>query len=201
MFLPAPVRLTAVTVGSYPLRMDSDQSQSSENDLIVVAESTASVWTVWRSLTDKHMQWWPDMQFDAVPGAPLHETWAEDGVEYHATGHVVEVQDRAVFTFEWSEPSWPSPLLVRFELRQIGCGTQISVWECGSTESHAVTLCSQLIVKAGSTTSLDSAALRNGKGFGDQTGVPGDSSSAGRRLDRVPPDLTGLSRDFRCALE
>ena len=130
-----------VAVGSYPLRVDSDQSQSSENDLVVVAESTASVWTVWLSLTDEHLQWWPDMQFDAVPGSMLHETWVEDGVEYHATGHVVEVQDGAVFTFEWSEPSWPSPLLVRFELKQIGWGTRISVWECGFDRiprSHAL---------------------------------------------------------------
>ena len=85
---------------------------------------------VW-SLTGENIQWWPDMQFDAVRGAPLHETWAEDGVEHHATGHVVEVQDGTVFTFEWSEPSWPSPFFVRFELEQIGCGTRISVWECG----------------------------------------------------------------------
>ena len=42
----------------------------------------------------------------------------------------------------------------------------------GSTESHAATLCPQLIVKAGSATSLDSAALRNGKGLGDRTGFP-----------------------------
>ena len=140
-FLPTPVLLTAVTVGSYRRRMDSDQAQSSDNDLVVVAESTASVWSVWRSLTGEHIQWWPDMQFDAVRGAPLDETWAEDGVEHHATGHVVEVQDGAVLTFEWSEPSWTSPLFVRFELERIGYDTRISVWECGFDRipgSHAL---------------------------------------------------------------
>ena len=91
----------ALTVGSYPRRMDSDQSQSSENDLVVVAESTASVWSVWRSLTAEHIQWWPDMQFDAILGAPLHETWAEDGVEHDATGQVVEVQDGAAHHEGW----------------------------------------------------------------------------------------------------
>ena len=48
----------------------------------------------------------------------------------------------------------------------------------GSRESPAATHCARLIMKAGSTTSLDSAALRDGKGFDDRTGFLGGTSSA-----------------------
>ena len=111
--------------------MDSDHPRPAASDLILIDESTASVLAVWRSLTDKHTEWWPDMKFEAVRGASLCEIWTEDGVEYQATGHVVEVQDGTVLTFEWSEPDWPAPLSVRFELEQIGTGTRISVMEYG----------------------------------------------------------------------
>ena len=111
--------------------MDSDQPRPAESDLVVVDVSTASVLAVWRSLTLEHAGWWPDMQFEAVRGAPLRETWTEEGVEYHAMGHVVEVQDGKVLTFDWSEPGWPAPLRVRFELDQIASGTRVSVMECG----------------------------------------------------------------------
>jgi hypothetical protein len=48
--------------------MDSDQPRPADSDLVVIDESTASVLAVWRSLTDKHTKWWPDLQFDAVRG-------------------------------------------------------------------------------------------------------------------------------------
>ena len=135
------VRLTDMTVGSYPRRMDSDQPRPTDSDLVVIDESTASVLEVWRSLTDEHTEWWPGMQFEAVRGAPLRETWAEDGVEYQAMGYVVEVQDGRVLTFDWSEPGWPTALRVRIELDQIASGSRVSVMENGFnrlSNGHAI---------------------------------------------------------------
>lgn len=139
---PAPgIDPTQAPVASYPHRMDSDQPIPADSDLVLSDESTASVLAVWRSLTDKHIEWWPDMKFEAIRGASLCETWTENGVEYQATGHVVEVQDGTVLAFNWSEPAWPAPLSVRFELEQIAAGTRISVRECGFNSipnGHAV---------------------------------------------------------------
>ena len=108
-----------------------DSAARAASDLVVIDESTASVLTVWQSLTENHTEWWPDMTFEAVRGAPLHETWTEEGVEYHATGRVVEVQDGTVLTFDWREPGWPAPLGVSFELEHIARGTRGSVTERG----------------------------------------------------------------------
>lgn len=111
--------------------MDSEHVRTAATDLVLIDESTASVLAVWRSLTDNHSEWWPDMQFEAVRGASLRETWTEDGVEYHATGHVVAVQDGESLAFDWSEPGWPAPLSVSFELASIAGGTRVTVVERG----------------------------------------------------------------------
>ncbi|MHB1173271.1 MAG: SRPBCC domain-containing protein [Lacisediminihabitans sp.] len=111
--------------------MDGDQSRPGDSDLVVIEESSASVSAVWRSLAEEHTEWWPDLQFEAVRGAPLREDWTEDGVEHQAMGHVVEVQVGKLLTFHWSEPRRSAPLCVRFELESIATGTRLSVVEFG----------------------------------------------------------------------
>lgn len=103
----------------------------SRDRLVVSADTTAAADVVWRALTEERDAWWPDMQFDAVVGAPLREVWTEDGAQREATGQVIDVSDGRALTFEWSETEWLAPLQVTFVLESTASGTRVSVSETG----------------------------------------------------------------------
>jgi uncharacterized protein YndB with AHSA1/START domain len=101
------------------------------NDLMVSLVTTAKSSVVWRSLTDGRTDWWPEMEFAAVPGAQLREVWVEEGIEHEAVGRVLVVKADSELSFNWIEPSWSSPLQVRFSIDPAFSGTRISVTESG----------------------------------------------------------------------
>lgn len=53
--------------------------------------SAASVDELWAALTTKRSTWWPELTLTPAVGAPVHETWEEDGQERFADGHVTGV--------------------------------------------------------------------------------------------------------------
>lgn len=99
--------------------------------LVVSADTAATADVVWRALTQERAEWWPDMHFDAIVGAPLREVWTEDGAQREATGRVIDVSDGRALTFEWSESARPSPLQVTFTIEPTATGTGVSVSETG----------------------------------------------------------------------
>lgn len=103
----------------------------SRDGLVVSAETAAAADVVWRALTQERAEWWPDMHFDAIVGAPLREVWIEDGAQREATGQVIDVSDGRALTFEWSETERPSPLQVTFTIEPTATGTRVSVSETG----------------------------------------------------------------------
>lgn len=76
----------------------------------VEARIAASVDAVWRLLTEQRGRWWPDMRFAAAVGAPLVETWEEDGRVLSATGEVTRCEPPVLLAFRWSEAGWARPL-------------------------------------------------------------------------------------------
>ena len=72
------------------------------------------------------------MQFDAVAGAHLCETWSEDGVERFALGTVVSASPPWELRFEWTEPNWPAgSSQVAITIHDDGTGTIVTVEENG----------------------------------------------------------------------
>ena len=93
---------------------------------------------VWHALTTGRREWWPEMVFDATPGATLVETWVENGVTFQATGAVVTVQAPHLLAFEWSEPEWQGTLTVSIRLAaDDDSGTRVTVEERGFTSITA----------------------------------------------------------------
>jgi uncharacterized protein YndB with AHSA1/START domain len=101
------------------------------DSLTAGSSSAAPVERVWELLTTRRAEWWPEMLFDPFIGAPLRETWDVDGAEYSAEGTVTEVIPGDLLAFEWSEPGWPNPLLVRIELRSREGRTWVTLTESG----------------------------------------------------------------------
>jgi uncharacterized protein YndB with AHSA1/START domain len=96
---------------------------------------------VWRFLTTERDAWWPDMRFEAVVGAPLVETWIEDGQQRTATGEVAQCEPPRVLAFRWSEASWRHPLDVVISLRTEPDVTVVTITETGfATASTPVAL-------------------------------------------------------------
>lgn len=94
----------------------------------VVAASPA---VVWRALTAGRAQWWPDLRFDAVVGAPLVETWVEAGQQRQAHGVVTRCDEAELLAFRWREDGWSAPLEVRFRLEAHDLGTSVTLTETG----------------------------------------------------------------------
>lgn len=109
------------------------QATAAENrdGLVVSVDAAVTADVVWRALTQERAEWWPDMHFDAIVGAPLREVWIEDGVEREAAGQVIEVTDGRALAFVWSETARPSPLQVTFTMEPTALGTRVSVSEMG----------------------------------------------------------------------
>jgi uncharacterized protein YndB with AHSA1/START domain len=95
---------------------------------------------VWRLLTVKHSVWWPEMQFDAIAGAPLVETWLEDGLELSASGVITRCDPPDLLAFEWREPSWEHSLEVELRLEETGRSTMVTLTETGFTRARATAL-------------------------------------------------------------
>ncbi|PRZ17842.1 SRPBCC family protein [Nesterenkonia sandarakina] len=87
--------------------------------------------SVWQALTLARSAWWPGMDFEASPGAPLHETWTEDGVTRHARGVVTAVEPPLLLAFDWTEPSWSGHLSVEVRLIPDGESTEVTITEQG----------------------------------------------------------------------
>lgn len=99
----------------------------------VTVETTidAPVEIVWRFLTAERRTWWPQMRFDAAVGAPLIETWTDEGRTATATGTVTRCTAPHVLGFAWTEPGWLHPLEVIIELSPDGPATAITLTESG----------------------------------------------------------------------
>lgn len=98
----------------------------------VTRRSLASPEVVWHALTDTRAAWWPAMTFDPCPGAPLRETWEEDGVTVEATGFVVTTEPPAQLTFRWTQADWPNGYSsVALQIVADGAGSRITVVETG----------------------------------------------------------------------
>jgi uncharacterized protein YndB with AHSA1/START domain len=111
--------------------MSAGESSIGMNDVEVSVETTASTWRAWRALTSGRVEWWPEMQFDPVVGAPLREVWTEMGAAREAVGSVLDVVKERSLVFAWSESFWSSPLQVTFSIRETPGGAHISVRESG----------------------------------------------------------------------
>lgn len=93
---------------------------------------------VWHALTAGRREWWPEMVFDATPGAALVETWVVNGATCQATGTVVKVQQPHVLAFEWTERQWRGALAVSIRHTADGDkGTRVTVEERGFTKIAA----------------------------------------------------------------
>ena len=91
---------------------------------------------VWRALVDR-ASWWPALEFDAVSGAPLRETWTDGDRTLEATGRVLVVDEPSRLSFEWTEPGWRAPLAVDLTVGPGSGGSTVTVTESGFTELDA----------------------------------------------------------------
>lgn len=80
------------------------------------------------------------MRFEAVVGAPLIETWIDDGREASATGRITRCDEPQLLGFNWTEHGWDHPLDVLIELVTHGPSTSVTLTESGF--SRARTPCS-----------------------------------------------------------
>lgn len=110
-------------------RQRDDEARAS---LVVAAPASA----VWRALLDRRT-WWPELAFEPVVGAPLLETWTEDGRILHATGHITAVDQEQRLAFEWTEPGWLAHLSVVITLMTVPGGTEVAVRESDFTSITA----------------------------------------------------------------
>lgn len=103
-----------------------------DDRVVAIARARCSAERLWRALVNDRASWWPEMQFDAVAGAPLCETWFEDGVERVALGTVVSASPPRELRFEWTEPNWPAgSSQVAITIQDDDTGTIVTVEEHG----------------------------------------------------------------------
>lgn len=102
-----------------------------EDSLSVAVTSAASVDELWAALTTERSTWWPELTLTPAVGAPVHETWEEDGQERSADGHVTGVAAPHLLVFEWRQPAWPSSLEVRFAFERVGGHSVVTLTERG----------------------------------------------------------------------
>lgn len=92
---------------------------------------------VWRLLVDRST-WWPDLEFDAVAGSPLRETWTDGGRTFEATGRVLAVDSPTRLSFEWTEPGWSGFLTVTVTVSSASAeGAEVIIVEQGFAEIRA----------------------------------------------------------------
>lgn len=101
------------------------------DELTLSATIRAAPATVWRLLTERRDEWWPDMRFAAEPGAPLREEWTERGQLRFATGVVTESRPDIALAFEWQQAEWEAPLSVAISLTPEAEGTLLRLRETG----------------------------------------------------------------------
>ena len=78
---------------------------------------------VWHALTAGRSAWWPEMVFEAAPGAKLLETWVEGDTTFQANGTVLTVEAPHLLAFEWSEPGWSGSLSVDIRVTAVDSQT------------------------------------------------------------------------------
>ena len=94
---------------------------------------------VWRLLVDRST-WWPDLEFDAVAGSPLRETWTDGGRTFEATGRVLAVDAPTRLSFEWTEPGWSGFLTVTVTVSSASAeGAEVIIVEQGFAEIAGMT--------------------------------------------------------------
>ena len=91
---------------------------------------TATPEHVWRLLVDRSA-WWPELEFDAVAGSPLRETWTDSGRTLEAIGRVLAVDAPTRLSFEWTEPVWGTSLTVTVTVTPTAEGAEVVVTERG----------------------------------------------------------------------
>lgn len=110
--------------------MSSPTSSRDQIALSVTLRATPA--RVWHALTDGRASWWPDLRFEATPGAPLTETWHDDaGSPQEANGTVTLVEPGRLLSFVWQELGWRGALRVTFHLSKAQEGTQLHLTESG----------------------------------------------------------------------
>ena len=92
---------------------------------------------VWKTLAVDREAWWPELKLAAVEGAPVVETWTEGGIQMTATGEVTRVERDRLLEFIWTEPGWPSSLVVEFRLTPEGSASHLTITESGFARLNA----------------------------------------------------------------
>jgi uncharacterized protein YndB with AHSA1/START domain len=96
----------------------------------------APVETVWRLLTVERDAWWPEMRFEPVVGAPLVETWTEDGRPASASGTVTRCDEPHLLEFRWRESGWRAPLEVTIRISSGSHSTSVTLHESGFSRAQ-----------------------------------------------------------------
>ncbi|WP_158231526.1 SRPBCC family protein [Microbacterium sediminis] len=90
---------------------------------------------VWHALTVGRSVWWPDMVFEAAAGAPLIETWIEDGERREASGTVTAAERPRLLAFDWRQPEWRGSTHVSIDLAEDGAATEVAITETGFADA------------------------------------------------------------------
>ncbi|GAA3646207.1 SRPBCC family protein [Microbacterium marinilacus] len=99
--------------------------------LTVTGLAIADSDSAWRALTAERGAWWPELVFEPVVGAPLTETWTQDGSARTATGTVLAAETSQRLAFEWHDGAVGAPRTVTIRLAQTGPVTRIDITETG----------------------------------------------------------------------
>ena len=111
------------------MHMSADHASA---DYVSVSLSIdASPREIWGALATAKHEWWPDMTFEAIVGAPLVERWMDGDKEKVASGTVTHAEAPHMLAFEWTEPEWGSATAVRITLESIDRHTKVSLVESG----------------------------------------------------------------------
>lgn len=99
--------------------------------LTVTVSSSAPTTALWTALTDERAHWWPELELTAAVGAPVRETWTEDGRTRSADGTVTAAAAPRLLAFVWRQPHWPAPLAVRIDIAEHGDRSTVTLTERG----------------------------------------------------------------------
>jgi len=87
---------------------------------------------VWRALTVSRGDWWRGMDFEAVVGATLVETWQDaEGRSHESTGTVTLADPCRRLGFDWIDPGSEAALSVELVLAPSYHGTVLFLVESG----------------------------------------------------------------------
>lgn len=113
--------------------LEFDRALDDDDRIVTGTTLACAPETVWEALTARRPDWWPELEFEPVPGSPLVETWTEDGRAMSATGRVLTIDAPRSLSFEWTEPGWTGSAVVRITVRSAGRSTRVTVEETGLT--------------------------------------------------------------------